>query len=85
MFALGLTAIIPPVGFVLFLVILFMLCATYRLAAVLLGLTLAVACLFCAITFMTDPNLEHLPGFGLLFVPWAVLGLWLAASGLSRK
>ena len=63
----------------------FALCIAYRWAAVLLGLTLAATCVICAIEFLRDPNMGDNAFTGILFLPWAGFGLWLAAGGLSKK
>jgi len=80
-----LTPIFPVAAFMVLMVGLFFLCVAYRWAAVVLGLTLAVACVIGAIGILTDPKTGDAAPMGLLFLPWAGLGLWLAAKGLSKK
>jgi hypothetical protein len=80
-----LTPIFPPLAFMVLMAGLFFLCVAYRWAAVLLGLTLAVACVICAIGFLTDPKMGDDAFLGILFLPWAGFGLWLAAGGFSKK
>ena len=81
----GLTPVFPVVAFTVLVLGLFALCIAYRWAAVLLGLTLAVTCAIGAIVFLTDPSMGDMAPTGLLFLPWAGFGLWLAAGGLSKK
>jgi hypothetical protein len=81
----GLTPFLPVVAFMVLLLGLFALCVAYRWAAVLLGLTLAVTCAIGAIVFLSDPNMGDMAPVGLLFLPWAGFGLWLAAGRLSKK
>ena len=81
----GLTPFLPVVAFVVLLLGLLALCVAYRWAAVLLALTLAVTCAIGAIVFLSDPNMGDMAPVGLLFLPWAGFGLWLAAGGLSKK
>ena len=82
---LWLGAVLPPVGFVVLLLGLLLLCAAHRWAAVLLGLTLAATCMVGAIAIMSDPNMGVTAPTGLLFLPWAGFGLWLATDGHRRK
>ena len=81
----ALTPIFPVAAFMVLLLGLFFLCVAYRWAAVLLGLTLAVTCEIGAIVFLSDPNMGDMAPVGLLFLPWAGFGLWLAAGRLSKK
>ena len=81
----ALTPVFPVVAFMVLLLGLFTLCVAYRWAAVLLGLMLAATCVICAIEFLSDPNMGDNAFTGILFLPWAGFGLWLAANGLSRK
>jgi len=81
---LWLGAVLPPVGFVVLVLGLFLLCVAYRWAAIVIGLTLAVTCTVCAISLMTDPESGDV-SIGLLFLPWIGLGLWLAFKGPSRE
>jgi hypothetical protein len=81
----GLTPVLPVVAFTVLVLGLFALCIAYRWAAVLLGLTLAATCVICAIEFLRDPNMGDNAFTGILFLPWAGFGLWLAAGGLSKK
>jgi hypothetical protein len=80
-----LTPIFPVVAFVILLLGLLFLCAVYRWAAILLGLTLAVACAIGAIAILSAPDMGDEACMGLLFLPWAGLGLWLAAGKYSKK
>jgi hypothetical protein len=82
---LALGALFPPLGFMVLMIGLFFLCATHRWAAVLLGLTLAVTCAIGAIAILSDPKMGDMAPVGLLFLPWAGFGLWLAAGGSSKK
>jgi hypothetical protein len=75
----------PAVAFVALLLGLLLLCAAYRWAAVVLGLTLAVACAIGAILILSAPDMGEMAPVGLLFLPWAGFGLWLAKEGWSRK
>jgi len=81
----GLTPIFPVVAFMVLLIGLFFLCATHRWAAVLVGLTLAVACVIGAIVILNDPKMGDNAFVGILFLPWAGFGLWLSAGGFSKK
>jgi hypothetical protein len=81
----GLTPLLPVVAFVVLMLGLFFLCVAHRWAAVLLGLTLAVTCTICAIEFLSDPKMGDDAFIGILFLPWAGFGLWLAAGGWSKK
>jgi hypothetical protein len=81
----ALTPVLPVVAFGVFLLGLFFLCVAHRWAAVLLGLALAITCGMFAIESLTDPKMGETAPVGLLFLPWAFLGLWLAAGGLSKK
>jgi hypothetical protein len=85
MAVLALSALFPPLGFMVLLIGLFFLCAAYRWAAVLLGLTLAVTCVICAIVILNDSKMGDHAFVGILFLPWAGFGLWLAAAGFSKK
>jgi hypothetical protein len=85
MAVLGLGAIFPPVGLMVLLLSLLALCIAYRWAAVLLGLALAVTCAIGAIVILADPKMGDAAWTGLLLLPWAGFGLWLAAGGLSKK
>ena len=81
---LGLAFFFPVVAIMVVLLGLFFLCIAYRWAAVLFGLSLAVSCVICAIKILSDPKIDD--AFeGILFVPWAGFGLWLAANGLSKN
>ncbi len=80
-----LTPIFPVAAFVVLMAVLFFLCVAHRWAAVVLGLTLAVACVIGAFVVMTDPKTGDAAPMGLLFLPWAGLGLWMAARGFSKK
>jgi hypothetical protein len=82
---LGLTPFLPVVAFVVRLLGLFALCVEYRWAAVLLGLTLAVTCAIGAVLILSAPDMGDMAPLGLLFLPWAGFGLWLAAGRLSKK
>ena len=82
---LWLSAILPPVGFGLLFIGLFVLCIAHRVAAVVCGLALAVGCAIGAFKIMSDPKIGDDAIIGVLFLPWAGFGLWLAANGLSRK
>jgi hypothetical protein len=82
---LALTPLAPAVAFLGVLLGLFWLFAVHRWAAVLLGLTLAITCLVCAVVILSDPSMGDMASTGLLFLPWAGFGLWLAAQGLARK
>jgi hypothetical protein len=81
----ALTPVLPAVAFVVLLMGLFFLCVAYRWAAVLLGLTLAVACVIGAIAILTDPKMGDNAWTGWLFLFWAGFGLWLAAGKYSKK
>jgi hypothetical protein len=81
----GLTPFLPAVAFAVLLLGLFCLCVAHRGAAVLLGLTLAITCVVCAIEFLSDPKIGDDASIGILFLPWAGFGLWLAAGGFSKK
>jgi hypothetical protein len=81
----GLTPVFPVVAFVVLLLGLFFLCVAHRSAAVILGLALAVACVSGAFVILNDPEMGDVAPTGLLFLPWAGFGLWLAGRGLSRK
>jgi hypothetical protein len=85
MAVLALSAIFPPLAFMVLLMGLFFLCVAYRWAAVLVGLTLAVACVIGAIVILNDPKIGDMAPVGLLFLPWAGLGLWLAVGGFSKN
>ena len=85
MAVLALGALFPPLGFMVLLMGLFFLCVAHRWAAVLVGLTLAVACVIGAIVIMNDPKMGDNAFVGILFLPWAGFGLWLAAGGFSKK
>lgn len=81
---LGLAFFFPPVAVLVVLLALFWLCIAYRWAAVLLGLSLTASCVICAVKILSDPKIDD--AFeGILFLPWAGFGLWLAAKGLSKK
>jgi hypothetical protein len=82
---LALSAFLPVVGFMVLLLGLFFLCAAHRWAAVILGLTLAMACVIGAVVILNDPKMGDVAPTGLLFLPWAGVGLWLAAAGFSKK
>ena len=82
---LVLSAIFPPLAFVVLLLGLFFLCVAHRSAAVILGLALAVACVIGAMEIMTDPKMGDNAFVAILFLPWAGAGLWLAGRGLSKK
>jgi len=81
----ALTPFLPIVAFLVLLLGLFALCVAYRWAAVLMGLTLAITGVICAIEFLSYPNMGDDACIGILFLPWAGFGLWLAAGGLSKK
>ncbi|MGO8927949.1 MAG: hypothetical protein ACLQU3_13815 [Limisphaerales bacterium] len=81
----ALTPVFPAVAVAVFLLGLFFLCVAYRWAAVLLGLTLAITCVILAIECLNDPKLGDDAFTGILFLPWAGFGLWLAAGGFSKK
>jgi hypothetical protein len=81
----GLTPFLPVVAFMVLLLGLFFLSIAHRWAAVLLGLTLAATCVICAIEFLSDPNMGDNAFTGILFLPWAGFGLWLAAGRWSKK
>jgi hypothetical protein len=81
----GLTPFLPVVAFVVLLLGLLFLCVAYRWAAVLLGLTLAVTCAIGAVLILSAPDMGDMAPVGLLFLPWAGFGLWLAAGRLSKK
>ena len=81
----ALTPIFPVAAFMVLLLGLFFLCVEYRWAAVLLGLTLAVTCAIGAVLILSAPDMGDMAPVGLLFLPWAGFGLWLAAGGLSKK
>jgi hypothetical protein len=81
----GLTPFLPVVAFVVLLLALLALCVAYRWAAVLLGLTLAVTCAIGAVLILSAPDMGDMAPVGLLFLPWAGFGLWLAAGGFSKK
>ena len=81
----ALTPVLPVVAFAVLLLGLFCLCVAHRWAAVLLGLTLAITCVILAVESLSDPKMGDTAPVGLLFLPWACLGLWLAAGGLSKK
>ncbi|HEV7924545.1 MAG TPA: hypothetical protein VGR14_04275 [Verrucomicrobiae bacterium] len=81
----ALTPIFPVAAFMVLLLGLFVLCFAHRSAAVLLGLTLAVACVIGAIVILGDPEMSDAAPTGLLLLPWAGLGLWLAAGKYSKK
>ncbi|HEV8059524.1 MAG TPA: hypothetical protein VGP68_06610 [Gemmataceae bacterium] len=80
-----LTPIFPVAAFVVLMAGLFFLCVAHRWAAVLLGLTLAAACVIGAIVILNDPKMGDNAFLGILFLPWAGVGLWLAGSGLFKK
>lgn len=82
---LVLGAFLPAVGFMILMAGLFVLCAAYRWAAVMLGLALAVGSTISMIAIMSDPKMGDMAPTGLLFIPWAGFGLWLAAKGISKK
>jgi uncharacterized membrane protein len=81
----ALTPIFPVAAFMVLMLGLFFLCVAHRWAAVLLGLTLAVTCAIGAIVFLSDPNMGDMAPVGLIFLPWAGFGLWLAAGRWSKK
>lgn len=81
----ALTPFLPAVAFAVLVLGLFFLCVAHRWAAVLLGLTLAITCVVCAIEFLSDPKMGDDASIGILFLPWAGFGLWLAAGGFSKK
>ena len=81
----ALTPVLPVIAFGVFLLGLFCLCIAHRWAAILLGLTLAITCVIFAIEFLTDPKMGDDAFIGILFLPWAGFGLWLAAGKGSKK
>lgn len=80
-----LSALLPCLAFVLVLFGLLVVCGSCRPLAVLLGLTLAVACVIGAIAIMSASEMGDDACTGLLFLPWAGFGIWIAAGGLSKK
>lgn len=82
---IAVSALLPGVILVVLLFGLLVVCASCRPLAVLMGLTLTVACAIGAIEIMSAPGMGDDASIGLLFLPWAGFGIWIAAGGLSSK
>ncbi|MCX6928235.1 MAG: hypothetical protein NT154_34245 [Verrucomicrobia bacterium] len=82
---LALSSFFPALAFVGFLLGLLLLCAVYRWASILLGLTLVVGCVILAFVILSDPKIGDSAETVWVLVPWAGFGLWLAARGFSKK
>src|SRR5438874_1077960 len=76
-------AFLPIVAVFALLLGLFVLAVKYRSAAVLLGFMLAIGCGVTGIIFLADPEIED--GIGMVFFPWAGLGVYIVVKALKNK